>query len=109
MRSPWEWMSMKPGQTISPAASISASAAAGPAVAGRPATRAPSIRRSARRAGAPDPSISVPPRIRRRAIAPRSGLLGCDGVDRRVLLLYLPAAALGALDPPARPLRDAQG
>src|SRR5262245_22598070 len=57
-------MSMKPGVTVRPAASITRSAA--PARPGSTATtRSPSTATSAARAGAPLPSTTVPPRSSR--------------------------------------------
>ena len=60
MLSAWVWTSMKPGATMSPVASIVSGALSRgrmPMAAIRPSL----IATSARRRGAPDPSISVPP------------------------------------------------
>ena len=67
VKSEWVWMSMKPGATICPEASISRCASwssPSPTAVMRPFLMAT----SARRAGAPLPSITCPPRINRSSI-----------------------------------------
>ena len=67
VKSEWVWMSMKPGATICPEASISRCAsrsAQSPTAVMRPFLMAT----SARRAGVPFPSITCPPRINRSSI-----------------------------------------
>ena len=67
VKSEWVWMSMKPGATICPEASISRCAS-------RPSQSPTAVMRpffmatSARRAGVPFPSITCPPRINRSSI-----------------------------------------
>ena len=56
----WLWMSTKPGVTSRPEASIVRVARAGRARR-PPCTRSPTMPTSARRAGAPVPSMTVPP------------------------------------------------
>src|SRR5678815_4567448 len=77
-------MSMKPGETILPAASITRSAwplNAGPTAA----MRSPSTATSAARAGPPAPSTTEPPRIRSDQ-ATRSGLVDDDRLHPVALL-----------------------
>src|SRR5687767_14502304 len=77
-------MSMKPGVTVLPVASMTR--AAWPSSDGATAAmRSPSTATSARRAGAPLPSTTEPPRIRSdQAIG--SGLLDGDGLHAIALL-----------------------
>ena len=75
--SKWVWMSTKPGVTSLPVASMvsRASPAAVPTLLMRPSSMAT----SARRAGAPVPSITLPPRMRR----------SCMGLSLRVMRPHL--------------------
>jgi hypothetical protein len=57
----WVWMSTKPGVTSLPVASITSVAV--PSHAPTSTMRSPTMATSARRPGAPVPSITVPPRI----------------------------------------------